>query len=63
MRNWYSIDFTPTSVMNKNRYYNCVTDLIINGKSFEKWVEDARKEGYNDAVMDMRLAVKPKEID
>lgn len=63
MRNWYSIDFTPTSVMNKNRYYNCVTDLMINGKSFEKWIEDSKKEGYNDAVMDMRLAVKPKGID
>lgn len=63
MRHWYELSFTPYHSHHKSKYYTAVTDLEIAGKSFEKWLQEARNQGYNDAVTDMRSLIKPKEVE
>lgn len=35
MRQWYEIDFTPDSALNKSKHYDSVTNLLINGETLE----------------------------
>lgn len=36
MREWYQIEFTPEHAMNPSKKFECVTDLVINGRLYRE---------------------------